>query len=42
MKISRVLAMTLMATTLMACGCGSGDSPGVATPPQLSLTQIQL
>lgn len=35
MKISRVLAMTLMATTLMACGGGSGDSPGVVTTPPI-------
>lgn len=35
MKISRVLAMTLMATTLIACGGGSSDAPGVATPPPI-------
>jgi len=32
MKISRVLAMTLVATSLVACGGGSNDAPAVTTP----------
>lgn len=42
MKISRVLAMTLVATSLVACGGGSNDAPAVTTRHQLLLIQILL